>query len=72
MRLRDIRKAKGLSAYRVSKLLGVAEHQMSAWELGKTRPSLESAIKLADFYGVSLDELVGREPQAAPDDKPAA
>lgn len=65
MKLRDIRKAKDMSAYRVCKILGISESQMSEWELGKTRPSLDSAIKLANFYGVTLDELVGRTPPTA-------
>lgn len=65
MRLREIREAEGLSAYRVCKTLGIAESQMSEWELGKTVPNLKSLIRLADFYHVTLDEIVGRIPAQA-------
>lgn len=68
MRLREIRKARSLSAYRVSKTLGYSESQMSQWELGKTTPTLEVLTKLADFYCVTLDELVGRHALAVPND----
>lgn len=65
MKLREIRQQRGLSQYRAARLIGVPETQMSQWELGKTTPSLESLVKLADFYGVTLDELVGRQVQAS-------
>ena len=34
---------------------------ISYWENNNGLPSIDFCVKLADFYGISLDELVGRE-----------
>ncbi len=39
---------------------GITQQTISLWELNKTTPKIEYCEILADFYGISLDELVGR------------
>jgi DNA-binding XRE family transcriptional regulator len=42
------------------KFIGVTDGTISKLENGRNYPSMELAIKLADFFDVSLDELIGR------------
>lgn len=44
----------------LAKELGVHEQIIYRWETDKHTPSLENAITLADFFGCTLDDLVGR------------
>ena len=34
---------------------------ISAWENNANLPNIDFCVQLADFYGISLDELVGRD-----------
>lgn len=40
---------------------GISNSNLSRWECGKVLPNIDFCVKLADYYGISLDELVGRE-----------
>ena len=40
--------------------LGISSQAINQYRLGTSRPSLENLCKIADFYGVSVDYLVGR------------
>ena len=57
MKLRYLRKQLGLSQYALAKKLGLSRATYANYETGFTRPSLETLIHIADFYGVSLDYL---------------
>lgn len=59
--LREQRELVGLSQSALAKKTGIPQQTISAWENDTNIPSIEMCIKLADFYGISLDELVGRE-----------
>ena len=67
--LRALREMRGLSLADVAaKVDGVKADSLCNWEKGKTGISYESAWKLADFYGVSLEALRGNiafQPAAA-------
>lgn len=56
-----LRKEKGLTLRELSEQVGITAAALSSYEKGKKEPSLSFAIKLADYYGVSLDELCDRE-----------
>lgn len=58
--LRVLRARRKLSGVKVAESIGVTQGALSLWENGTNSMTLESACKVADFYGVSLDELVGR------------
>jgi transcriptional regulator with XRE-family HTH domain len=55
------RESNGLSQTQLAKATGVSQQKLSYYESGKHSPSIEDCILLADFYGISLDELVGRK-----------
>lgn len=59
-RLRELRRAKGLTLKEVGSLVGVAESTMSLYESGKRQPDYEMLQALAEFFGVSTDYLLGR------------
>ncbi len=59
--LKSQREKVGLSQLELSKLTGISQSSISRWEEGKRTPSIENCVQLADFYGISLDELIGHE-----------
>ena len=56
-RLRDLREDKDLSQEDIAKVIGTSQTQYSRWERGYREIPFHIAIKLANFYGVSLDFL---------------
>jgi transcriptional regulator with XRE-family HTH domain len=59
--LNELRKSRGLSQQALCEKLNLSRGTYSLWETGKRRPELDSLIRLADFYGVSVDYILGRE-----------
>ena len=54
------REINGYSQRDLAKLTGINQQNISRWENNQAIPSIENCEKLADFYGITLDELVGR------------
>ena len=61
LQLRNMRKERGVTQSRIAEVCGVDQTAVSAWECGKVRLSLDDAVKIADFFNCSLDELAGRD-----------
>ena len=59
--LKKIRQEHKLTQVELANMLGISQKSYSHWETQKTEPTLENVVKLADFFGVSLDWLFGRE-----------
>ena len=57
MKLKELRKNMKITQKEVATQLGVSIQAYSSWETEKTEPSNEMLKKLADFFGVSIDEL---------------
>ena len=62
MRLKEIRTARGLGQKDVASVIGCSVTVYSRYETGDREPGIDTLIRLADFYNISLDELVGRTP----------
>lgn len=62
-RIKEARKASGLSQKQVAISLGLAGPSVSNWESGKTQPSSENYKALAKLLNVTVDYLVGNEEQ---------
>lgn len=60
-RLREIRRSRRLTQKVLAEQIGCSVGAYSKYETGDREPPLDILNKLADFYGVSVDYLVGRE-----------
>ena len=58
--LRKLRKEKGLSQIAVQMQTGIEQALLSKYENGERVPPTETLMQLADFYGVSMDYIMGR------------
>lgn len=56
-----LRKEHNLSQQDLSLELSVSQQCISQWENGLTEPTLTWLWRLADFFNVSVDELIGRK-----------
>jgi len=62
-RLRECRKERGLSQREVAIFCDITEKAYQNYELMTREPKLEILIRIADYFEVSLDYLVGRTDQ---------
>ncbi len=54
------RLSAGISQLKLAQQIGTSHQNINRWENGEVLPSIDFCVKLADFYGITLDELVGR------------
>lgn len=59
-RLTQLRSERGISQASVSKEIGVSRYTIYSYEKGKTAPTLDGLVALADYFDVTLDYLLGR------------
>lgn len=59
--LKQLRKSKGFSMQEFCKIADINFSTYQNYESGKRIPTADILIKLADFYGVTTDYLLGRE-----------
>lgn len=59
--LRKFRLEQGLKQIDLAKRLSTTQRRISYWESGKIEPDMNSLWELADFFDISIDELIGRE-----------
>lgn len=62
-RLKELRLKKGVLQSEVAAYIGVNNSTYAYYERGTHNPTPETLCKLADFFGVTVDELLGRSPQ---------
>ncbi|MBB6215190.1 transcriptional regulator with XRE-family HTH domain [Anaerosolibacter carboniphilus] len=67
-RLRELRKALGLSQEKLGQKFNLAKSTISQYELGKRSPDSVMLTKLADFFNVTVDYLLGRTDVKTPYD----
>jgi repressor LexA len=65
-RLAALRRQRGLSQEGLGDAVDMEQSEISRYERGKREPSKEALMAFADFFGVSLDHLIGREEQSQP------
>ena len=58
-RIKELREDRDLRQSDVSKATGIDQRTLSNYETGKTNPDSEAIIKLAAFFGVTCDYLLG-------------
>jgi transcriptional regulator with XRE-family HTH domain len=60
-RFRELRKKKGLSQRELANVLHMSNSTVAMYETGKRQPDFESLEKIADFFNVDIDYLLGRK-----------
>ena len=59
-RLLELRKEKNISQAKLAKEIGVSFSVVCYWETDRAEPTAPNLVKLADYFNVSIDYLVGR------------
>ncbi len=60
MRLRELRKERGISQLKLALDLSTNQNTISRYETGEREPGIVELIALADYFDVSVDYLIGR------------
>ena len=60
MRLKELRKRRGLSQLRLAMELGMNQNSISRYESGEREADYQTLIQLADYFNVSIDYLLER------------
>ena len=63
MRLKEIREAKGISQRQAALALNLSPTVYNRYENGLREPSNALLLVIADYFGVTVDELLGRIPE---------
>lgn len=59
--IRKLRDAAGISQYELSRFLCIHPAAISGWERGVRQPDLAMIAKLAEYFNVSTDFIIGKE-----------
>jgi len=59
-RLQELKDTRGIMQKDVAAAIGVPLRTYQRYEYGEREPQLSTLVKIADFYGVTLDYLAGR------------
>jgi len=65
-RLKQLRREKNLTQKQIGDAVNLSPITISGWEIGKSMPDAQTLPLLADFLGVSIDYLLGRETAPLP------
>jgi len=64
--IRNLRIDRGLTQKQIAEYLHIKQNTYSQYEIGVLNYPLDTVIRLADFYGVSVDYLLGRTEEKEP------
>lgn len=71
-RIKALREDRDLRQSDLAQAVGIDQRTISNYEMGKTNPDSEALIRLADFFNVTIDYLVGRTDLVTVGDKERA
>ena len=60
-KIAELRKKANITQERFSQIIGVARSTLAMYEIDKSEPDLNTLQKIADYFGVTIDYLLGRE-----------
>ena len=61
MRLKELREYSNLTQKQLAEKIGNVQRNISNWESGVSEPDLSTVIKLAEFFNVTTDYILGIE-----------
>ena len=64
--MKELRKSKGLSQLRLATDLNTTQNTISRYETGEREPGIAELIKIADYFHVSVDYLIGHTDDPRP------
>lgn len=67
-RLKQLRNKAGLTQTEMCSMFGVAQNTYSQWETDKREPDFKTLSRIADYFQVSVDYLLGRSDDPSPSD----
>lgn len=59
-RIKELRNSFGINQVELAKRLAVTKQTVSNWENNNIQPSVDMLVKIADYFSVSTDYLLGR------------
>ena len=59
--LKELRKEKNLTQEKLAEELGVSNRTISRWETGSNMPDIGMLVEIADYYEVSIPEIINGE-----------
>ncbi len=59
-RLKELRRVKGVTQKDAADYMGISERNYRRYEISDINPTASNLMKLADYYGVTTDYLLGR------------
>ena len=66
-KLKELRAKRDMSQAELAEILGVTQQAVGRWEKELNMPDIETLNKIADYFHVTTDELLGRDaPKAIP------
>lgn len=65
-RLKVLRKRLGITQAQFAEVFKIAHGTIAMWETGRREPDFETAIRIADYFHVSVDYLIGRDEKETP------
>ena len=60
-KIKDYRKQQKWTQEELAKRLGVERSAVAKWESGKSQPQAARLVALAEIFGCTVDEILGRE-----------
>ncbi len=60
MRIRELRRARRVTQLKMAMDLDMSQNTISRYESGEREPGIAELIRIADYFHVSIDYLVGR------------
>lgn len=56
--IKYLREQKGITQNEMANVFGISQSATGNWETGERKPNIEMIVRLADYFGVTLDDLV--------------
>lgn len=59
--LKHHREVYGCTQKQMAELIGIAPRSYQRYESGEREPNIDTLVQIADFFKISLDDLIGRK-----------
>lgn len=59
-RLKELRKRENITQVQFAKIFDISPGTIAMWETGKREPDIDTLIRIADYFNVSVDYLLGK------------